>query len=73
MSHGVLSAVKVMDTTPAYTVFVQAACDSLPDPSMGCTVSLKPAAQATGRVEWTLTGEMHSGASGVVSFSVKLQ
>lgn len=46
-----------------------------PPPSTGLTCSLgsTPAAGASGRVEWTFSGELGSAARGTVSFVVTLQ
>ena len=64
-----LTGLKVHDMTPAYTVMGNATCGTNPV-ALTCTVAIKPAAGATGAVQWTFTGELASGASGSVSFSV---
>jgi uncharacterized repeat protein (TIGR01451 family) len=68
-----LGTLKVLDSTPAYTVFASAACGSLPGGLMACAVTAAPAAGASGRVEWTFTGSLTPGASGTVTFKVVLQ
>lgn len=73
LGDAVLSALKVLDATPAYTVFSAAACGALPSGLTGCTVTAAPAAGASGRVEWTFVGSLTPGASGTVTFSVVLQ
>lgn len=68
-SPGVLRTVVVYDETPAYTHFVSAATTSLPT---GFTVDTltKPANGGTGPIKWTFAGELASGATGTVTFSV---
>jgi len=55
--------------TPAYTVMGAASCGANPA-GLTCTVATKPAAGAIGPVQWTFTGELPSGASGSVTFTV---
>lgn len=64
-----LSGLKVHDMTPAYTVMSAATCGTSPSPLV-CSVAAKPAAGARGAVQWTFTGDLPSGASGTVTFSV---
>ena len=64
-----LSGLKVHDATPAYTLMATAACGTSPSPLV-CSVAAKPAPGATGAVQWTFTGDLPSGASGTVTFSV---
>ena len=68
-----VSAVKVRDETPAWTVLAAAACGTLPAGVTACNVTAQPAAGAAGSVEWTLTGSLPSGATGTVVFSVTVQ
>jgi uncharacterized repeat protein (TIGR01451 family) len=66
-----LSAIRISDATPASTRFVSAACAGpLAAGLTACTVTLSPAAGATGAVEWTLTGALLPGATGQVVFVV---
>jgi uncharacterized repeat protein (TIGR01451 family) len=67
-----VTALKIRDATPAWTVMNGASCGSLPT-GVTCSVSVQPAVGATGSVEWTLTGALASGATGNVVFSVKVQ
>ena len=69
---GAVSALRIRDATPVYTVFVAAACTGLPA-GVTCAVTLQPAAGAAGTVEWTLTGALPSAAAGTVTLSVRLQ
>ena len=68
-----VSAVKVRDETPAWTVLNAASCGTLPSGVTACNVTAQPAAGAAGSVEWTLTGSVPSGGTGTVVFSVTVQ
>ncbi|MET0382343.1 MAG: hypothetical protein ABW032_02870 [Burkholderiaceae bacterium] len=68
-----VSALKIRDATPAWTVLSAAGCGALPTGIAACNVTAQPAAGATGSVEWTLTGSLASGGSGTVQFSVQVQ
>lgn len=65
-----VSAVKLRDETPAWTVLATASCGTLPAGITACGVTAQPAVGAAGSVEWTLTGALPSGGSGSVVFSV---
>jgi uncharacterized repeat protein (TIGR01451 family) len=67
-----LSTLKIIDQTPAYTVLSSASCGSTPA-GLSCSVSQQPAAGTPGRVEWTFTGTLASGAEGTVVLRVLLQ
>jgi uncharacterized repeat protein (TIGR01451 family) len=71
-SSGPLTAIVVTDATPAFTVFLSAACPAPPPNLTGCTVTTQPAVGATGSVVWTLAGSMISNASGSVSYQVRV-
>lgn len=71
-SSGALSALKIFDGTPAYTVFGSAACGSLPS-GLGCTLQTQPGVGNSGAIEWRFTGDLLPGASGTVTFVVTLQ
>ena len=68
-----VSAVKVRDETPAWTVLSAATCGPLPIGITACSVTAQPSVGASGSVEWTLTGSLPSGATGTVVFSVTVQ
>jgi uncharacterized repeat protein (TIGR01451 family) len=69
-----LRGIRVADATPPYTRFVSAACAMpLPAGITACSVGSSPAAGASGAIEWTLTGDLLSAASGSVQFVVELQ
>jgi uncharacterized repeat protein (TIGR01451 family) len=68
-----LSAILIRDATPAYTVFVGASCGALGGGLGGCGVTTQPAAGATGNVTWNLAGSLLPGASGTVTFQVRVQ
>ena len=66
-----LAAVVVDDATPAFTTFVAAACPaSLPTGLTACSVSTKPAAGASGALQWTFTGTLAPGAQTAVTYQV---
>jgi uncharacterized repeat protein (TIGR01451 family) len=68
-----LSTIRINDTTPAYTRFVNASClPPLAAALTSCSVSVSPAAGATGAVEWTLAGSLLPSASGQVTFTVQV-
>ncbi len=68
-----VSAVKVRDETPAWTLLAAASCGALPTGISACNVTAQPAVGAAGSVEWTLTGSLPSGGTGTVVFSVTVQ
>lgn len=68
---GAISSIRINDATPAFTLFVSAAC--LPPLAAGltaCSVTGSPAVGASGAIEWTLVGSLLPSASGQVSFVV---
>lgn len=68
-----ISDLVIFDSTPAYTVFVSAACPATLPPSLtGCTL-VSPAVNAAGNMSWTFTGTLLSGQTGVVTFQTKIQ
>lgn len=73
LGSAAVSAVKVRDETPAWTVLNAASCGTLPTGVTACNVTAQPAVGAAGSVEWTLTGSVPSGATGTVVFSVTVQ
>jgi len=68
-----LSAILIRDATPAYTVFVGASCGALGGGLGGCGVTTQPTTGGTGNVTWTLAGSLLPGASGSVTFQVRVQ
>jgi uncharacterized repeat protein (TIGR01451 family) len=68
-----LTSIVIRDATPAYTVFDTATCVSLGNGLTGCVVTTAPAAGATGTLAWSLSGALAPGASGSVSFRVRVQ
>ena len=72
-SSGPIGSMRITDATPAFTTFVSAACGApLPASLTACTASTKPGIGLTGAIEWAFTGTLAPGASGSVSFSVRL-
>jgi len=67
-----LNNLTISDATPAYTTYVDSSCASLPS-GLGCNVSAKPEAGATGKVDWAFTGTLAPGASGTVTVTVTVQ
>jgi len=67
------SSIVINDTTPSYTTFNSAACPaSLPAGITACSVSVAPASGGTGQIQWTLAGELSSGASVAVTYEVTI-
>lgn len=72
-SDAAITALKVQDATPAYTVFASTACGAVPNAQISCAVSQAPAVGASGRIEWSFTGSLSAGGTGTVTFRVLLQ
>ncbi len=68
-----LNNLKIVDATPAFTVFGTGSCGTLGAGLTGCAVSSKPAAGVAGNVEWTFTGTLLPGATGTVTLQVLVQ
>jgi uncharacterized repeat protein (TIGR01451 family) len=66
-----LRDVVIHDATPAYSRFVSAANGMLPA-SLSSVALSAPAVGESGAVRWNFTGELASGASGSVTFSVRV-
>lgn len=67
-----LNNLVVKDKTPAYTTYQAAAAGPLPTGLTGVTVAA-PAVGAEGDVIWTFVGSLRPGASGTVTFQVKVK
>jgi len=68
-----LSGLKVIDATPAFTMYSAGSC-GVPGAGLStCTVAVQPAAGAGGALEWHFEGALQPGASGSVSFTVVVQ
>lgn len=68
-----LSNLKINDTTPAYTIFVSAACGApLPNSLTACSITA-PSVGSSGAIQWTFTGTLAPSQTGTVTFSVKIQ
>ena len=61
---------KIEDSVPAYTGFLDAGCGAMPAGVSGCAVSTKPEAKQPGLVQWTINGMLAAGASGTVLLRV---
>lgn len=80
-SAGPLTAIRISDSVPTYTVFRSASCDSLPSGLQSCQVVRQPAVGGTGAVQWDMTDSpapapaigLQPGASGSVVFCVQIQ
>ena len=68
-----LSAILIRDATPIHTVFVSAGCGTLGGGLASCGLTTQPAASAAGDVTWSLSGSLLPGASGTVTFQVRVQ
>ena len=69
-----LNMIVINDAMPAYTGFSSASC-VMPLPMMvtACNVSIQPAFNMGGPIQWTLTGVLLPGQSGTVSFFVTVK
>ncbi|MEO5988652.1 MAG: hypothetical protein ABIU54_11720, partial [Candidatus Eisenbacteria bacterium] len=67
-----LSNIVIRDATPAWTVFDAASCATLGTGITGCTLTTSPTLGTPGPVEWSLTGSLAPGATGSVSFRVRV-
>lgn len=61
---------KIEDVVPAYTLFLDAACGTMPAGVSACAVAASPAANQRGLVRWTINGLLGAGASGSVILRV---
>jgi len=68
-----LSSIVIHDVTPAWTVFESAGCVTLGAGLTGCALTSQPAAGEAGDVAWTLDGTLAPGASGSVTFRVRVR
>lgn len=74
-----LANFSVQDATPSYTVFVSASCPSvLPSGLISCVVpshatATAPSINSSGIIRWNFTGALQAGASGAVTYQVKVQ
>jgi uncharacterized repeat protein (TIGR01451 family) len=68
-----IGAIVINDATPAYTVYASGACATLGAGLTGCALTTQPTVNGTGALAWTLTGSLAPGASGSVTFRVKVQ
>jgi mucin-19 len=68
-----VSMIVVTDTTPVFTTFVSAVCNTpLPAALTGCSFTA-PTVGASGNVVWTLNGALNASQSGTVAFRVTVQ
>jgi len=67
-----LANIVIRDATPPWTTFDSASCAAVSGGITGCTLS-QPAAGGTGAVQWALAGALAPGASGTVTFRVRVQ
>jgi hypothetical protein len=72
-SAGSVALSSTQDATPSFTVFTAAACGTLGSGLSGCGVTTQPAVGAAGPVKWTLNGGLAPGATGTVSYQVRVQ
>jgi uncharacterized repeat protein (TIGR01451 family) len=68
-----LSGIVIHDATPAYTTFTSAGCGTLGGGLTGCSVAVAPLAGGPGPLHWALAGSLGPGATGTVSFTVRVQ
>ena len=68
-----IKGLRIRDATPAYTAFKSARCGPLPPGFTACAVATQPEADTGGSLAWEFTGQLAPGASGTVSFNVRLE
>jgi len=68
-----LSSIVIQDATPPYTVFISGSCGTLGSGLTGCAVTTQPGVGGSGAVKWTLSGTLAPGASGMVTYQVRVQ
>ena len=67
-----LANIVIRDATPPWTTFDSASCAAVSGGITGCTLT-QPAAGGTGALQWALAGALEPGASGTVTFRVRVQ
>lgn len=67
-----LTQLRIFDAPPPYTVFADASCGDLAQGASACNIVQQPEPGARGRIEWVIDGSVRAGASGNVSFSVRV-
>jgi uncharacterized repeat protein (TIGR01451 family) len=68
-----VSAIEIQDMVPGYTMFQSAGCGGLGSGLSACGVTTQPSPNGTGPVRWTLTGSLDPGATGSVTFQVRVE
>ncbi|WP_018126668.1 GEVED domain-containing protein [Balneola vulgaris] len=66
-----LSSLEIIDNTPIYTTYNSGSCGTLPNNLTSCTITA-PAVGSSGGVKWTFGGTLAPGATGQVSYTVKI-
>ena len=73
-SSGALTTVVISDSTPAFTDYVGASAGCpLVVVRTNCTVTSEPANNATGLIQWNITGSVTPGASATVQYRVQVR
>jgi uncharacterized repeat protein (TIGR01451 family) len=69
-----LSSIVINDATPGFTLYVGSSAGR---PGLvgrtTCTVAVEPAANATGALQWNITGSLLPGASSTVQLQVRVE
>jgi uncharacterized repeat protein (TIGR01451 family) len=71
-STNALNQVVINDATPAFTNFRSATFGPLANGLTSCVIAA-PAVSNTGGITWTFTGSLSPGASGFVSYTVRIE
>lgn len=66
-----ITTLEIKDSTPAYTIFKEASCGSLPNSLTGCNITA-PSLDGTGGVIWAFEGALDPGQTGTVSYKVEI-
>jgi len=80
-SAGPLTAIRLSDSVPAYTVYRSAGCGPVPTGLLSCDLVRQPAAGGSGALQWDMTDApsgapavgLQPGGSGAVVFCVQIQ
>jgi len=67
-----ISTLEIVDDIPAFTTYQNANCNTLPNNLTDCTIN-PPSTGNSGTISWTFDGTLQPGASGTVTYQVKIE